>query len=64
MASDKLILLTGDTSYIGHVGSKIRRGLFEFFAALSEYDYLRGKPDAVLLRDMRRFMGEFEKLVQ
>ncbi|HTY88079.1 MAG TPA: AarF/ABC1/UbiB kinase family protein [Candidatus Acidoferrum sp.] len=133
-----------DTGYIGHVGPKIRRGLFEFFAALSEYDYpncaaalnrmserelagpaydafrakflelyadfkdrtvaevsltrkmmqtiklgvhsgmtfekgifaiirslmyldgmvLRCKPDAVLLRDMRRFIGEFEKLVQ
>ena len=143
------VLLTGDklcfidTGYIGHVGLKIRRGLFEFFAALSEYDYpkcatalnrmsereltgvafstfkghflelyadfngatvaqvsltrkmmqtiklgvhsgmtfekgifaiirslmyfdgmvLRCKPDAVLLRDMRRFIGEFEKLV-
>ncbi len=141
------VLLTGeklcfiDTGYIGHVGPKIRRGLFEFFAALSEYDYpncatalnrmsereltgaafdafrgrflelyadfkertvaevsltrkmmqtiklgvhsgmtfekgifaiirslmyldgmvLRCKPDAVLLRDMRRFIGEFEK---
>ena len=39
------VLLTGgklcfiDTGYIGHVGAKIRRGLFEFFAALSEYDY-------------------------
>jgi ubiquinone biosynthesis protein len=130
-----------DTGYIGHVGPKIRRGLFEFFAALSEYDYpccaaalnrmsepelggsafdafrqrfvelyadfkdrtvaqvsltrkmmqtiklgvhcgmafekgifaiirslmyldgmvLRCRPDAVLLRDMRRFIGEFEK---
>ena len=143
------VLLTGDqlcfidTGYIGHVGPKIRRGLFEFFAALSECDYprcaaalnrmseremsgaaldafegkflelyadfkdrtvaevsltrkmmqtiklgvhsgmtfekgifaiirslmyldgmvLRCKPDAVLLRDMRRFIGEFEKLV-
>ena len=144
------VLLTGDklcfidTGYIGHVGPKIRRGLFEFFAALSEYDYpncaaalnrmseteltgakfdgfqgkflelyadfkdrtvaevsltrkmmqtiklgvhsgmtfekgifaiirslmyldgmvLRCKPEAVLLRDMRRFIGEFEKLVR
>jgi len=64
MASDKLILLTGATGYIGHVGSKIRHGLFEFFDALSEYDYLRCKPDAVLLRDIRRFIGEFEKLVK
>lgn len=30
-----------DTGYIGHVAPKIRRGLFEFFAALSEYDYPR-----------------------
>ena len=132
-----------DAGYIGQVGPKIRRGLFEFFAALSEYDYprcaaalnrmserelagpafdtfqahflelyagfagatvaqvsltrqmmqtiklgvhsgmtfekgifaiirslmyldgmvLRCKPDAVLLRDMRRFISEFEKLV-
>jgi ubiquinone biosynthesis protein len=143
------VLFTGgklcfiDTGYIGHVGPKIRRGLFEFFAALSEYDYpncaaalnrmserelagpafdtfqakflelyadfkdrtvaevsltrkmmqtiklgvhsgmtfekgifaiirslmyldgmvLRCKPDAVLLRDMRGFIGEFQKLV-
>jgi ubiquinone biosynthesis protein len=132
-----------DTGYIGHVGPKIRRGLFDFFSALSEYDYprcaaalnrmserelsgagfdlfrgkflelyvdfkdrtvaevsltkkmmqtiklgvhsgmtfekgifaiirslmyldgmvLRCKPDAVLLRDMRRFIGEFEKMI-
>jgi len=144
------VLLTGDklcfidTGYIGHVGPKIRRGLFDFFAALSEYDYprcaaalnrmskrelsgaaldafageflelyadfkdrsvaevsltrkmmqtiklgvhsgmtfekgifaiirslmyldgmvLRCKPDAVLLRDMRRFIGEFEKMLK
>jgi ubiquinone biosynthesis protein len=143
------VLLTGDqlcfidTGYIGRVGPKIRRGLFEFFAALSEYNYpdcaaalnrmsehelagptfdafqakflelyadfrertvsevsltrkmmqtiklgvhsgmtfekgifaiirslmyldgmvLRCQPDAVLLRDMRRFIGEFEKLI-
>ena len=141
LRGDKLCFI--DTGYIGHVGPKIRRGLFEFFAALSEYDYpccaaglnrmseheitgsafdtfqgkfqelyadfknatvgqvsltrkmmqtiklgvhsgmtfekgifaiirslmyldgmvLRCKPDAVLLRDMRRFIGEFEKLV-
>jgi ubiquinone biosynthesis protein len=141
LAGEKLCFI--DTGYIGHVGPKIRRGLFEFFAALSEYDYprcaaalnrmsereltgpafdtfrgrmlelyadftgttvaqvsltrkmmqtiklgvhsgmtfekgifaiirslmyldgmvLRCKPDAVLLRDMRRFIGEFEKLV-
>jgi ubiquinone biosynthesis protein len=144
------VLLTGgklcfiDTGYIGNVGPKIRRGLFEFFAALSEYDYpncaaalnrmseteltgakfagfqgkflelyadfkdrtvaevsltkkmmqtiklgvhagmtfekgifaiirslmyldgmvLRCRPDAVLLRDMRRFIGEFAKRVR
>lgn len=143
------VLLTGDrlcfidTGYIGHVGPKIRRGLFEFFAALSEHDYpacaaalnrmsereltaqafetfkhqflelyadfrdravaqvsltrkmmqtiklgvhsgmtfekgifaiirslmyldgmvLRCKPDAVLLRDMRRFIAEFERQI-
>ena len=28
-----------DTGFIGEVGPKIRRGLFDFFAALSEYDY-------------------------
>jgi ubiquinone biosynthesis protein len=141
LAGDKLWFI--DTGYIGHVGPKIRRGLFGFFAALSEYDYprcaaalnrmserelagpafdeFRGrflelysdfegasvaqisltrkmmqtiklgvhsgmtfekgifaiirslmyldgmvqrcKPDAVLLRDMRRFIHEFEKLV-
>lgn len=139
LAGDQLCFI--DTGYIGHVGPKIRRGLFEFFAALSEYDYpacaaalnrmsereltagafetfqrkfvelyadfkdrtvaqvsltrkmmqtiklgvhsgmtfekgifaiirslmyldgmvLRCKPDAVLLRDMRPFIGEFEK---
>ena len=141
LAGEKLCFI--DTGYIGHVGPKIRRGLFEFFAALSEYDYprcaaalnrmsereltspafdtfrkrmlglyadftnatvaqvsltrkmmqpiklgvhsgmtfekgifaiirslmyldgmvLRCKPDAVLLRDMRRFIGEFEKMM-
>ena len=141
LAGEKLCFI--DTGYIGQVGPKIRRGLFEFFAALSEYDYprcaaalnrmserelagpafdtfrgrmlelyadftgttvaqvsltrkmmqtiklgvhsgmtfekgifaiirslmyldgmvLRCKPDAVLLRDMRRFISEFEKLV-
>jgi len=30
-----------DTGYIGSVGLKIRRGLFHFFSALSEYDYPR-----------------------
>jgi ubiquinone biosynthesis protein len=41
------VLLTGDklcfidTGYIGRVGPKIRCGLFEFFAALSEYEYPR-----------------------
>jgi ubiquinone biosynthesis protein len=141
LAGEKLCFI--DTGYIGQVGPKIRRGLFEFFAALSEYDYprcaialnhmsgreltgpafdtfrgrllelyadftgttvaqvsltrkmmqtiklgvhsgmtfekgifaiirslmyldgmvLRCKPDAVLLRDMRRFIGEFGRLV-
>ena len=41
------VLLTGDrlcfidTGYIGKVGTKIRRGLFDFFAALAEWDYTR-----------------------
>jgi ubiquinone biosynthesis protein len=141
LADGKLYFI--DTGYIGQVGTKIRRGLFQFFAALSEYDYprsavalnrmsereingaafdafqkqfielyadfdgasvaqasltrkmmqtiklgvhsgmtfekgifaiirslmyldgmvLRCKPEAVLLRDMRRFIGEFERLV-
>ena len=39
LADDKLCFI--DTRYIGHVGPKIRRGLFEFFAGLSEFDYPR-----------------------
>ena len=30
-----------DTGYVGRVGNKIRRGLFEFFSALSVFDYPR-----------------------
>jgi ubiquinone biosynthesis protein len=30
-----------DTGFVGHVGDKIRRGLFEFFSALSVFDYPR-----------------------
>jgi ubiquinone biosynthesis protein len=30
-----------DTGYVGRVGDKIRRGLFEFFSALSVFDYPR-----------------------
>ena len=30
-----------DTGYVGRVGDKIRRGLFEFFSALSAFDYPR-----------------------
>jgi len=37
LTDDKFCFI--DTGYIGQVGPKIRRGLFEFFAALSEYDY-------------------------
>ena len=37
LADGKLCFI--DTGYIGTVGPKIRRGLFEFFAALSEYNY-------------------------
>jgi ubiquinone biosynthesis protein len=142
LADGKLCFI--DTGFIGQVGPRIRRGLFGFFSALSEYDYprcagalnlmseneltgavfdryrgdflelyaefkdrtvsevsltrqmmrtiklgvrsgmtfekgifaiirslmyldgmvLRCKPDAVLLRDMRRFIGEFEKGLQ
>jgi ubiquinone biosynthesis protein len=39
LSGDKLCFI--DTGYIGRVGPKIRHGLFEFFAALSEYDYPR-----------------------
>lgn len=39
LSGDKLCFI--DTGYIGHVGTKIRRGLFAFFAALSEDDYER-----------------------
>ena len=138
LANGKLCFI--DTGFVGRVGSKVRKGLFEFFKALSVYDYrasaaalnrmsaveltgenysafeqrfvrlydgfenatvsevsltrqmmetiklgvragmafekgiftiirslmyldgmvLRCKPDAVLLRDMRQFIGEFE----
>jgi ubiquinone biosynthesis protein len=30
-----------DTGFVGRVGDKIRRGLFEFFSALSQFDYPR-----------------------
>jgi ubiquinone biosynthesis protein len=39
LAGEKLYFV--DTGYIGQVGPRIRRGLFDFFAALSEYDYTR-----------------------
>lgn len=39
LAGDRLCFI--DTGYIGHVGPKIRRGLFDFFAALSAGDYPR-----------------------
>ena len=39
LADGKICLV--DTGYIGHVGDQIRRGLFEFFSALSVFDYSR-----------------------
>jgi ubiquinone biosynthesis protein len=39
LAGDRLCFI--DTGSIGRVGPEIRRGLFDFFAALSEYDYPR-----------------------
>jgi ubiquinone biosynthesis protein len=39
LAGDRLCFI--DTGYIGRVGPKIRRGLFDFFAALSQYDHPR-----------------------
>ena len=39
LADGKMCLV--DTGYLGHVGDKIRRGLFEFFSALSVFDYPR-----------------------
>ncbi|MEI8289524.1 MAG: AarF/ABC1/UbiB kinase family protein [Verrucomicrobiota bacterium] len=39
LADGKICLV--DTGYIGRVGGKIRRGLFDFFSALSAFDYPR-----------------------
>lgn len=39
LAGDRLCFI--DTGYIGRVGPKIRRGLFDFFAALCDCDYPR-----------------------
>jgi ubiquinone biosynthesis protein len=37
VSGDKLVFV--DTGFIGRVGDKIRRGLFDFFAALAYYEY-------------------------
>jgi len=46
-------------------GMHFDEGMFDIIKSLMYLDgmVLRCKPDAVLLRDMRRFIGEFEKLV-
>jgi ubiquinone biosynthesis protein len=53
LAGGKLYFI--DTGYIGQVGVKIRRGLFDFFAALSEWDY--GQCAAALNRMSERELG-------
>ena len=49
-----------------HSGMTFEKGIFAIIRSLMYLDgmVLRCKPDAVLLRDMRRFIGEFEKLVK
>jgi ubiquinone biosynthesis protein len=49
-----------------HSGMMFEKGIFAIIRSLMYLDgmVLRCKPDAVLLRDMRRFIGEFEKLVR
>ena len=48
-----------------HSGMTFEKGIFAIIRSLMYLDgmVLRCKPDAVLLRDRRRFIGEFEKLV-
>ena len=48
-----------------HSGMTFEKGIFAIIRSLMYLDgmVLRCKPDAVLLRDMRRFIGEFEKWV-
>ncbi|MGD0061094.1 MAG: AarF/ABC1/UbiB kinase family protein [Verrucomicrobiia bacterium] len=58
LAGDKLCFI--DTGYIGRVGPKIRRGLFEFFAALSEYDYTRCVAALNRMSDRELTGAEFE----
>lgn len=58
LAGDKLCFI--DTGYIGRVGPKIRRGLFEFFAALSEYDYPRCVTALNRMSDRELTGAEFE----
>jgi ubiquinone biosynthesis protein len=46
-----------------HCGMTFEKGIFAMIRSLMYLDgmVLRCKPDAVLLRDVRRFIGEFEK---
>ena len=48
-----------------HSGMTFEKGIFAIIRSLMYLDgmVLRCKPDAVLLRDMRRYISEFEKLV-
>jgi ubiquinone biosynthesis protein len=48
-----------------HSGMTFEKGIFAIIRSLMYLDgmVLRCKPDAVLLRDIRRFIGEFERLV-
>ena len=48
-----------------HAGMTFEKGLFAIIRSLMYLDgmVLRCKPEAVLLRDMRRFIAEFERLV-
>ncbi len=48
-----------------HSGMTFEKGIFAIIRSLMYLDgmVLRCKPDAVLLRDMRRFTSEFEKMV-
>ena len=58
LSGDKLCFI--DTGYIGRVGPRIRRGLFEFFAALSEYDYPRCAAALNRMSDRELTGAEFE----
>jgi ubiquinone biosynthesis protein len=55
LADGKLCFI--DTGFVGRVGSKIRKGLFEFFSALSAYDY-RASAAALNRMSTRELTGE------